>query len=418
MSSKKESVVNGFEKLWATLFTGHTHLDSALSKQAPNLKSILAQITPAILLRPVSLAESLGVGMSPDEPWGLPMEKLANWRAARSLAERLYDFMVQKLPTSFPVNEDFPPLMITEWKETWGEETTRELVNSLAQEPPLSLRASRSKGAVSLLAELNPGNSLPVKAQVSDISTLGVRLASYVPVLNTKLYSAGAFEIQDEGSQVMSHFALWPELFGYLLQEKPGKVKISGKALPKLPEDPPAWTVVDACAGAGGKSLALADALKGKGRVYSYDTSEKKLQALRRRAKNAGLNNIQAVAVEEGNESAVVGKFRRRAQVVLVDAPCSGWGVLRRNPDIKWRQPKETLDKMPKIQARLLDEYCELVAPGGRLVFGVCTFRRSETRDIVDHFVAKHPEFEAREGGYLGPGPSDGFFMQSFFRRS
>ena len=120
----------------------------------------------------------------------------------------------------------------------------------------------------------------------------------------------------------------------------------------------------------------------------------------------------------EGAEEAHVERFKESADIVLVDAPCSGWGVLRRNPDIKWRQGKDVLDRMPKIQTRLLDVYSRLVAPGGRLVFGVCTFRMAETRDIVDSFLSSHPEFVAQEGGFLGPGPCDGFFMQSFKKKS
>jgi 16S rRNA (cytosine967-C5)-methyltransferase len=161
----------------------------------------------------------------------------------------------------------------------------------------------------------------------------------------------------------------------------------------------------------------MADALQGRGRVYAYDVSEKKLQALRRRAARGGYNNIQAVHVEDGKESESISKFKRRAQVVLVDAPCTGWGVLRRNSDIKWRQPLDVLERMPQIQQRLLNTYSELVAPGGRLVFGVCTFRKAETVDQVKAFLAAHPDFTAGPGGYLGPGPCDGFFMQSLERK-
>jgi 16S rRNA (cytosine967-C5)-methyltransferase len=168
--------------------------------------------------------------------------------------------------------------------------------------------------------------------------------------------------------------------------------------------------------------LALADLLKGKGRVYAYDTSLGKLQALRRRAKRAGLNNIQVTEVEDvtsseaHGETSVVAKFRNQADVVLVDAPCSGWGVLRRNPDIKWRQKKEVLMRMPEIQLKILKEYAELVRPGGRLVYGVCTFRPEETTQVIREFLRAHPQFQAREGGYLGPGPMDGFFMQSLVK--
>jgi 16S rRNA (cytosine967-C5)-methyltransferase len=160
----------------------------------------------------------------------------------------------------------------------------------------------------------------------------------------------------------------------------------------------------------------LGDLVKGKGRIIAYDTSEKKLQALRRRATHAGLNNIQAVPLKNENEEAVVGQFKETADLVLVDAPCSGWGVLRRNPDIKWRQESEILKRMPEIQFRLLSVYSQLVKPGGRLVFGVCTFRKEETQGVIERFLKAHPEFQGREGGYLGPGPCDGFYMHAFVK--
>ncbi|MBC7692265.1 MAG: hypothetical protein H7222_10890 [Methylotenera sp.] len=414
-AARQENVVKLFGEIWTELFTSPVHLDSALSKRSRNTKSILAQIVPQILLQPSSLAEALGVGIAEGEPWSLDQQKLVSWRPAYLMAEHLYGAMSQGRPDVDAVIEDFPAHMIQEWTDCWDKATARTLSRTLGSEAPLSLRASTRMGAEKLLKELT-AMSLPVKVQRSDLSPLGVRLSGYAPVLGTDLYQNGNFEIQDEGSQVMALFALWPELFEGLLQEKPGNVRPL-PTLPELPKNPPAWTVVDACAGAGGKSLAFADALKGKGRVYSYDTSERKLQALRRRATRAQVNNIQAVAVEEGQENLVIDRFKKTAHVVLVDAPCSGWGVLRRNPDIKWRQSPDVLMRMPLIQYRLLSQYSELVQAGGRLVFGVCTFREAETTAIVEKFLDAHPDFEKAKGGFVGPGPTDGFFMQAFLRK-
>ncbi|MCM2277039.1 MAG: hypothetical protein NDJ89_03070 [Oligoflexia bacterium] len=415
-------VLTAFQRLWTRLFEEPVHLDSALSKLPPATKSILAQILPSILLRPASQAEAMGVGVPSGEPWKLSAAELARWRPASLLCERLHAGMAGGIPAVAPGETDFPPAMIQEWRSSFGPEVAENLVAELGREAPLCLRASRKVGAAKLLQKLKEAK-LPVKAVTSDLSPLGVRLAGYAPVLGTESYERGEFEIQDEGSQVMALFALWPERFAPLLQGAPGPVRherVEGDLpwLAPLPENPPAWTVIDACAGAGGKSLTIADALKGKGRVFSYDTSEKKLQALRRRATRGGYNNIQAVAVKDGEENAVVDRFKRRANVVLVDAPCTGWGVLRRNPDIKWRQLPEVLERMPRIQLRLLSLYSELVMNGGSLIFGVCTFRPAETRGVVEKFLADHPDFVAREGGYFGPGPSDGFFMQRFERVS
>lgn len=401
-----------FDTLWSALFSSPVHLDSALSKQAPRLKSLLAPVTSAILLRPVSLAERVGVGMQEGEPWSLPHSSLPSWRAAGLLANRLHGLMSSGLPAGPGSLADFPPSMTGEWSRHWGPDKGRELAELLSTEPPLSLRARRDLG-VAALREAIGGDRLPVKSEASAIAPLGLRLAGYAPVLGNEASEKGQFEIQDEGSQLMALFALWPERYSPALSDVPGRFQ--GKKLPPPPEAAP-MTVVDACAGAGGKTLALSDALGGKGRIYAYDVSETKLRALRRRATRAGVQNIQAVTVVEGKEDEVASRFRKRADAVLVDAPCSGWGVLRRNPDIKWRQSADAVARMPGIQLRLLKAYSELVREGGRLTFGVCTFRPEETRDVVKAFLAESPAFEAREGGYLGPGPCDGFFMQSFLR--
>jgi len=413
--ASEKLVLQRFAELWKSLFSSPVHLDSALSKLPKSLKTTLAQIIPQILLRPVSQAEMVGIGIAPDEPWSLSAAHLSHWRPAQVLAQRLYGMMSQKHEPPSAQPGDFPKRMIQEWEAAWGHKNMLELVSVLGREAPLSLRASRKVGAAGLLKGLTDGSRLPVKAELSGFSPLGVRLSGYAPVLGTELYKQGAFEIQDEGSQLMALFALWPEKFGKILSKNPGRVKESTPV--ELPGETPAWTVIDACAGAGGKSLALSDAMGGKGRIFAYDVSATKLQALRRRATHAGLNNIQAVLLKEGEEEATIGKFRRRAHVVLVDAPCSGWGVLRRNPDIKWRQATESMQRLPEIQLRLLSQYSQLVAGEGRLIYGTCTFRPAETREIAERFLAAHPEFEAREGGYLGPGPCDGFFMQCFVRR-
>jgi 16S rRNA C967 or C1407 C5-methylase (RsmB/RsmF family) len=414
--ASEKLVLERFAELWKSLFESPVHLDSALSKLPRSLKSTIAQIVPQILLRPVSQAEQLGIGVGEGEPWSLVGRELARWRPAQIQAQRLHGMMSSRALETTPQPGDFPPAMVAEWEKAWGREAMLALVETLGKEPPLSLRAARKVGAERLLKELKAGSQLPVKAELSAMAPFGVRLAGYAPVLGTDLYKRGAFEIQDEGSQLMALFALWPERYGKLLQKVPGPMP-EGVRAPEAPADAPAWTVVDACAGAGGKSLALADAIGGKGRVFAYDISPVKLQALKRRAKHAGFNNIQAVALKEGEEAQVVAKFRKRAHVVLVDAPCSGWGVLRRNPDIKWRQSSEALERLPEIQLRLLSQYSQLVAGEGRLIYGTCTFRPAETTGLVERFLIAHPEFEAHEGGYFGPGPSDGFFMQCFKRK-
>jgi 16S rRNA (cytosine967-C5)-methyltransferase len=415
----KDRLSQVFGGVWSELMRTPIHLDSLLARQTPRSKSVLAQVLPPILMRPVSLAEAVGVGIPEGQPWSLDPPALANWPAARQVALELHALLERgAVPAPRAMAEDYPPAMRDAILVDWGTPSAERLFAELAKPAPLSLRISRKVDRKLFLDRWKQGGKIPVRMRPSELSPLGLVLESYTPILRTPEYERGEFEIQDEGSQVMSLFTLWPERFAPLLSETPGAAPYSG--LNTVPDgNPPAWKVVDACAGAGGKSLALADLMKGQGRLFSYDISAPKLQALRRRATRAGLNNIQAVQVAEGNELQALAKFEKSADRVLVDAPCSGWGVLRRNPDIKWRQSAESLQRFPALQLRLLEAYSTLVAPGGSLVFGTCTFRRAETTEVVEKFLQKHGStFSKGPGGFLGPGSSDGFFMQSFQRIS
>lgn len=421
LQQQYDKPVGAFRSVWTELFQGSAHLDSALSRQPRELKSELARTLQALLRRPVSESHALGLAIEKGLPWSLGLAQLANWEGAvhfyRAAREKLEN--EGALPGSTATGDDYPPWLLSAWEEDWGSDTSKTLQRALGEDPPLAMRASRKLGAEDLLNRLRPGLPGEIRAVPSVVAPFGAVLSGYAPVFGSEAFQEGLFEIQDEGSQFMSLFAIWPEIFGKFLQPSPGPSSFSWRdsefdQVLKNPASP--LTVVDACAGAGGKTLALADALEGRGRVYAYDTSAGKIQALRKRASRAGLRNIQGAQVEENKEEELVSRFRRRADVVLVDAPCSGWGVLRRNPDIKWRGKDSGLDRMPGLQKRILTAYSDLVAPGGSLVFGVCTFRKSETRGVVDWFSERNPDFSPVEGGYIGPGGTDGFFMQRFRR--
>ncbi len=410
-----------FDQLWTKLFTSPVHLDSALSQSPPAVKSALAPLARVLLQRPRSLAHYLKFKMQDEEPWFLDQEQLAAWQTPRAMATRLYQ-TYQRDPRfteeGFPVEEDFPPHIVEEWKRDFGKKTTDELVQTLGSPAPLGVRAARIHGGRDkVLSALNDSQELEARGKISRVAPLGFSFDDYAPVLSHPHFKEGKYEIQDEGSQVMALFALWPEEFLPMLRKVPGACREWPKDK-EIPKAPGTWTVVDACAGAGGKTLAIADAMLGKGQVFAYDVSVKKLESLKQRFRRAGLTNIKGVAVTEGAENSVVNKFQGRADRVLVDAPCSGWGVMRRNPDLKWRQDPGTLDRLVELQARLLDVYAGLVKPGGLLTYGVCTFRKSETTGQVASFLESHPEFESVGGGYFGPGPSDGFFFHAFRKKS
>jgi 16S rRNA (cytosine967-C5)-methyltransferase len=196
----------------------------------------------------------------------------------------------------------------------------------------------------------------------------GIVLEGRRAPFRTEAFARGDFEIQDEASQLVAD----------------------------LVAPPPRSRVVDACAGAGGKTLALAAALGNKGSVVALDSSDDKLHELRRRARRAGADNVRAVAVDLLDEAAVAALAQSGgapAARVLLDAPCSGLGAIRRNPEARWRLIAEDIDRLVDVQGRLADAAAALVAPHGRLVYATCSFLPSEGRAAIERFLAAHDDF-------------------------
>src|SRR5262249_12401408 len=197
------------------------------------------------------------------------------------------------------------------------------------------------------------------------LSPLGVILESRPNAFSLRAFKQGQLELQDEGSQ----------LLGMLV-------------------DPPPKIVVDACAGAGGKTLQLAAAMKNRGELYAFDVSERRLEELRKRARRAGVYNVRIRPTVSGEEARAAGAdLIGRAHRVLVDAPCSGSGALRRNPDARYRRTAEEVRAHAERQKRLLSAFAELVRPGGRLVYGTCSVLREENEEVVEDFLRRRPDF-------------------------
>jgi len=151
--------------------------------------------------------------------------------------------------------------------------------------------------------------------------------------------------------------------------------------------------VVDFCAGAGGKTLALGAQMRNTGRLYAFDVSEKRLSKLKPRLARSGLSNVHPVAIAHERDAKVkrlAGKIDR----VLVDAPCSGMGTLRRNPDVKWRQDESAIAEMHEKQVSILDGASRLVKGGGRLVYATCSLLNEENDAVAKQFIETHPDFE------------------------
>jgi 16S rRNA (cytosine967-C5)-methyltransferase len=204
-----------------------------------------------------------------------------------------------------------------------------------------------------------------VTARATTHATGGIVLAGRSAPFRTQAFTRGDFEMQDEASQMVA----------------------------ELVAPPPGSTVIDACAGAGGKALGLAGLLAGKGRVVALDVAAAKLDELRRRARRAGASNIQAVHVDLLSPGEALKPFEGIAARVLVDAPCTGLGAIRRNPELRWRLQPEQVASMAKAQARLLRAASVLVAPRGRVVYATCSFLKREGEAVLESFLADDPRF-------------------------
>lgn len=196
-------------------------------------------------------------------------------------------------------------------------------------------------------------------------SPWGIRLYGHPPINTWELFKAGAIEVQDEGSQLLA----------LLVEPKRGEM------------------VIDFCAGAGGKSLALAALMKSTGRLYAFDVSAGRLARAKPRFARSGLSNVHPVVIRNENDDRVK-RLAGKAHRVLVDAPCTGVGTLRRNPDLKWRHPESGLTQLCEQQSRILERASQCVRPGGRLVYATCSFLPAENQDQVQAFLSRHPEFE------------------------
>ena len=251
---------------------------------------------------------------------------------------------------------------------------------------PLDLRINRLKTGPIAIEGARPTPYAPD----------GLRLPDAIPIEHLPEYEAGLVEVQDEGSQLVT--------------------QACGAA--------PGMTVVDLCAGAGGKTLGLAAAMANAGRIVACDADRQRLSRLMPRAGRAGVAIVETRLLDGGRESLALEDLAGGADLVVVDAPCSGTGTWRRNPEARWRLTPERLARVAALQARLLDVAAGLVKPGGILVHIVCSLLDEEGAGQAEAFLARHPGWQSDPvalpaGSPRGPGlrltpaddGTDGFFV-------
>jgi 16S rRNA (cytosine967-C5)-methyltransferase len=260
------------------------------------------------------------------------------------------------------VRLDLPDWLYDEFMTRFSADEVTALAQGLNQPAPLDLRVNPLKATrPAVLARLLADGLV---AAPCAYSPLGIRLAGKPALSKHPLFIDGSIEVQDEGSQ----------LLGFLLQ--PGRGEM----------------VADFCAGAGGKTLLLGALMRSQGRLYAFDVAERRLAKLKPRLARSGLSNVHPVWIDSERDLRVrrlAGKFDR----VLVDAPCSGLGTLRRNPDMKWRQTPAGIAELCSKQAAILAAAASLVKPGGRLVYATCSLLDAENERVVQAFLAQRTDF-------------------------
>lgn len=266
---------------------------------------------------------------------------------------------------------------------------------ALLDRAPLDLRVNHGRADRTSVAAQLPG------AQPTPFAPHGLRLPEGTPIETTRPWIDGLIEIQDEGSQLIA---------------------LAARATGGM-------TVLDLCAGAGGKTLALADDMDGRGRLIASDSNRARLDRLMPRAERAGFTAIETRLLNPGREMNALADLRDGCDVVLVDAPCSGTGTWRRNPEARWRLTPDRLARLEETQTRLLDLAAGLVRPGGVLVYAVCSLLDEEGRGQLRAFLDRWPAFTVDNlpftaGRYRGGGKllspkhdgTDGFFVARLVR--
>jgi 16S rRNA (cytosine967-C5)-methyltransferase len=277
--------------------------------------------------------------------------------AAASLAGKALEHEDQPLS----VRHNYPAWIEEPLRVRFGDDLEAEM-KALAEPAPLDLRANALRTTREAALHLLASEGLQVEP--TPWSPLGIRVEGRPPLGTLAPFRDGLVEVQDEGSQLAA----------------------------LLVEPAPGMRVCDFCAGAGGKSLAMAAAMNNKGHIVACDVSAKRLEGATRRLRRAGIFNVESRALSSERDPWVK-RQREKFDRVLVDAPCTGTGTWRRNPDAKWTLTPQDAAELEALQRRILDSAARLVKPGGRIVYATCSLLPQENEQQAEWFAMTHPEF-------------------------
>jgi len=330
------------------------------------LETIVARIRPSVATAPVWLfaAYKLHVEKS-------TLEQLRSFSlsiSASDLETLAAQNFSEVVGTSVGIRLSFPDWLVTALHQQMGEAESERLLEALNQPPPLTIRVNTLKTTRDDCRDAlqqRGFESAPAK-----FSPDGLHLAKRTNLFALDLFRDGWFEVQDEGSQIIS----------LLLDPKPR------------------WRVADVCAGGGGKTLHLAALMKNRGEIFAFDVVPQRLENLQKRARRSGIHNIRTQLIQPDE---VPAQYFEMMDAILIDAPCSGTGVFRRNPDAKWKISEEMIQQMVEKQKRILNQYAPLLKPGGRLVYATCSLLAEENEQVVESFLQQNSNFKLADAGML-----------------
>lgn len=291
----------------------------------------------------------------------------------QELQTRILPPSKSNLEDALALQYSFPSWLVTRWLKAFGEAETRELLEASQKRPPFVIRVNTLKIAVKTLLEKFHKQGFEVA--LTERSASGILFKERANLFDTEEFREGLFEVQDEGSQILCE----------KVNPQPGEL------------------IWDVCAGGGGKSLALAALMQNKGRLIATDIRAKKLEDLRKRASRAGVTNIFPADLNRMNE---ISALKKGADKIVIDAPCSGTGTLRRNPDAKWKLKEEIFKVNHQDEIAILEKALPHLKPGGKLYYMTCSMEPEENEAVMNEFLAHHPEMKLE----LYPRSKDGFF--------
>lgn len=274
----------------------------------------------------------------------------------------LYVLQIDRRSLSLTLRSNFPDWIRAHLIEQYGQDEAESLMTALNQAAPLDLRINTLQASFEQVATAL--GAAHISFERTRYAPHGVRVLRKPALQNLAIFKQGGIEVQDEGSQLLAQ----------IVGARRGEM------------------VVDFCAGAGGKTLALGASMRNTGRLYAFDVSDKRLAKLKPRLARSGLSNVHPVLIAHEND-AKIKRLAGKVDRVLVDAPCSGFGTLRRNPDIKWRQQPADLAELCARQYSILSSAARLPKPGGRLVYATCSLLTQENQSIIARFLSEHSQY-------------------------